>query len=174
MTNYLELSKRIDALVLDNASITCENHELKKRLEAVLKENKALADAGSDLVEKNKKLEAVIDAYYEESKILYEERAELKHKNSLLMEIVEGLEEEIEELDNECNRLYDKCNELDNELENEKCSVINYIAVSLDLSTCVPLVSETPIDAGNELMRKCLAKGIPYGGFKVFEKSELL
>lgn len=174
MANFVELSRRIDALVLDNASITCENHELKKRLEAVLKENKALVEAGSDLVERNKKLEAVIDAYYEESKILHEERAELKRKNAHLMEIVEGLEEENEELDDECNRLYDKCNELDNELENEKCSVITYIAVSLDLSTCVPLVSETPIDAGNELMRKCLAKGIPCGGFKVFEKSELL
>ena len=167
MANYLELMRKTDALILDNASITCENHELKKRLEVVLKENKALADAGSDLVEKNKKPEAVIDAYSAENKILYEERAELKHKNALLMEIVEGLEEEIEELDNECNRLSDA-------LEENEGQVIHYIAVSLDLSTCVPLVSETPIEAGQELMNKCIAKGIPYGGFKVFEKSELL
>lgn len=167
MANYLELSKRVDALILDNASITCENHGLKKRLEVALKENKALADAGSDLVEKNKKLEAVIDAYSEESKILYEERADLKHKNALLMEIVEGLEEEVEELDNECNRLSDA-------LEENEGQVIHYIAVSLDLSTCVPLVSETPLEASEELMRKCLAKGVSYGGFKVFEKSELL
>ena len=167
MANFIELSKRIDALILDNASITCENHELKKRLEAVLKENKALAEAGSDLVERNKKLEAVIDAYSEESKILYEERAELKRKNAHLMEIVEGLEEENEELDDECNRLYDA-------LEENEGQVIHYIAVSLDLSTCVPLVSENPIKAGEELIRKCLAKGISWGGFKVFEKSELL
>ena len=137
-------------------------------------ENKALMATVTNLTEKNKKLEAIINAYAEESKILYKERAELKHKNALLTEIVEDFEEEVEELDNECNRLFDKCNELDNELENEKCSVITYIAVSLDLSTCVPLVSETPIDAGRELMNKCLAKGIPYSGFKVFEKSELL
>lgn len=167
MANFVELSKRIDALILDNASITCENHGLKKRLEAILKENKALADAGSDLVEKNKKLEAIIDAYYEESKILYEERAELKRKNAHLMEIVEGLEEEIEELDNECNRLSDA-------LEENEGQVIHYIAISLDLELCVPLVSENPIQAGQELINKCLAKGVPYGGFKVFEKSELL
>lgn len=167
MANFIELSKRVDALILDNASITCENHGLKKRLEVALKENKALADAGSDLVEKNKKLEAIIDAYSEESKILYEERAELKHKNALLMEIVEGLEEEVEELDNECNRLSDA-------LEENEGQVIHYIAVSLDLELCVPLVSENPIQAGQELINKCLAKGVPYGGFKVFEKSELL
>lgn len=137
-------------------------------------ENEALNAKVSDLIEKNEKLEAIINAYIEENKILYKERAELIHKNKHLAEIVEGLEEQIEELDEECDELYDKCNELDNELENEKCSVINYIAVSLDLSTCIPLVFETPIDAGKELMRKCLAKGIPYGGFKVFEKSELL
>jgi chromosome segregation ATPase len=167
MANYLELSKRDDALILNNASITCENHELKKRLEAILKENKALADAGSDLVEKNKKLEVVINAYSEENKILYEERAELKHKNAQLMELVEGLEEEVGELDNECNRLSDA-------LEENEGQVIHYIAVSLDLELCVPLVSENPIQAGQELINKCLAKGVPYGGFKVFEKSELL
>ena len=167
MANFIELSKRIDALILDNASITCENHELKKRLEVALKENKALADAGIDLVEKNKKLETVIDAYSEESKILYEERAELKRKNAHLMEVVEGLEEEIEELGNECIRLSD-------ELEENEGQVIHYIAVSLDLELCVPLVSENPIQAGQELINKCLAKGVPYGGFKVFEKSELL
>ena len=167
MANYLELMKKVDALILDNASIICENHELKKRLEVALKENTALADAGIDLVEKNKKLEAVIDAYSEESKILYEERAELKRKNAHLMEIVEGLEEEIEELDNECNRLSDA-------LEENEGQVIHYIAISLDLSTCVPLVSENPIKAGEELIRKCLAKGISWSGFKVFEKSELL
>lgn len=106
--------------------------------------------------------------------ILETENKSLTHKNNNLVELVDYLNEQINELDEECNELYDKYNELDNELENEKCSIINYVAVSLDLSTCVPLVSETPIDAGNELMRKCLAKGIPYGGFKVFEKSELL
>ena len=167
MANFLELSKRVDALILDNASITCENHELKKRLEAILKENKVLADAGIDLVEKNKKLETVIDAYSEENKILYEERAELKHKNAQLMEIVEGLEEEVEELDNECNRLSDA-------LEEEEGQVIHYIAVSLDVNYYIPLVSENPFKAGQELIEKCLAKGISYGGFKVFEKSELL
>lgn len=130
-------------------------------------ENDALTAMVDDLMGKNKKLEAVIDAYREENKILYEERAELKHKNSLLTEMVEGLEEEVEELDNECNRLSDA-------LEEEEDQVIHYIAVSLDLELCVPLVSENPIQAGQELINKCLAKGVPYGGFKVFEKSELL
>lgn len=160
MANFIELSKKVDALILDNASITCENHELKKRLEAVLKENKTLTEA--------------LEGYSDENQKLANEIANIQLKNLHLMEIVEGLEEEVEELNEECDELYDKCNELDNELENEKCSVINYIAVSLDLSTCIPLVFESPIDAGKELMRKCLAKGIPYGGFKVFEKSELL
>ena len=167
MANYLELSKRIDALILDNASITCENHGLKKRLEAILKENNALVDAGSDLVEKNKKLEAVIEAYAEENKILYEERAELKHKINNLETTIESCDDEIMELDNECQRLYDA-------LEENEGQVIHYIAVSLDLELCVPLVSENPIEAGQELIKKCLAKGVPYGGFKVFEKSELL
>ena len=130
-------------------------------------ENEALKIMVSDLAGKNKKLEAVIDAYSEENKILYEERAELKRKNAHLMEIVEGLEEEIEELDNECNRLSDA-------LEENEGQVIHYIAVSLDLELCVPLVSENPIQAGQELINKCRAKGVPYGGCQVFEKSELL
>ena len=137
-------------------------------------ENETLKIMVSDLAGKNKKLEAVIDAYSEENKILYEERAELKHKNTQLVELIENLNEQINELDEECNELYDKYSELNEELEDEKYSVINYIAVSLDLSTCVPLVSENPIKAGEELIRKCLAKGISWGGFKVFEKSELL
>lgn len=130
-------------------------------------ENEALTAKVSDLIEKNKKLEAIINAYNEENKILYKERAELIHKNVHLMEIVEGLEEEIDELDDECNRLSD-------ELEENEGQVIHYIAVSLDLELCVPLVSENPIQAGQELINKCLAKGVPYSGFKVFEKSELL
>ena len=132
MGNYLELMKKVDALVIDNVMLTQDNVRLKERLAILETENKSLT-----------------------------------HKNVNLVELVENLEEEIEELDNECNRLSDA-------LEENEGQVIHYIAVSLDLSTCVPLVSETPIDAGNELMRKCLAKGIPYGGFKVFEKSELL
>ena len=139
MANFVELSRKIDALVLDNVMLAEENVLLKEKLKALETENKSLT-----------------------------------HKNNNLVELVDYLNEQINELDEECEELYDKCNELDNELENEKCSVISYIAVSLDLSTCVPLVSETPIDAGNELMKKCLAKGLPYGGFKVFEKSELL
>ena len=146
MANHLELMKKVDALVIDNVMLAKENVLLKEKL-------KALEEEKANLLAINKSL---------------------MHKNANLVELVENLEEQISELDEECVELYDKCNELDNELENEKCSVINYIAVSLDLKTCVPLVSETPIDAGNELMRKCLAKGIPYGGFKVFEKSELL
>jgi predicted nuclease with TOPRIM domain len=153
MANYLELSKRVDALILDNASITCENLELKKRLEAVLKENKTLTEA--------------LEGYSDENKKLANEIANIQLKNLHLMEIVEGLEEEIEELDEECNRLSD-------ELEEDESKVIHYIAVSLDLELCVPLVSENPIQAGQELINKCLAKGVPYGGFKVFEKSELL
>ena len=130
-------------------------------------ENTVLASTNIALKEKLKSLEA------EKAELVVLNKS-LAHKNSNLMELVENLEERVEELDEECNELYDKYNELDNELENEKCSVISYIAVSLDLSTCVPLVSENPIEAGQELIKKCLAKGIPYGGFKVFEKSELL
>lgn len=130
-------------------------------------ENEALTATISDLIEKNKKLEAIINAYAEESKILYKERAELIHKNRLLTEVVEGLEEEVEELDNECNRLSDA-------LEENESKVIHYVAVSLDVKYCIPLVSENPVEAGLELMSKCRVKGIPYGGFKVFEKSELL
>lgn len=130
-------------------------------------ENEALTATVSDLMEKKKKLEAIINAYAEESKILYKERAELIHKNRLLTEVVEGLEEEVEELDNECNRLSDA-------LEENESKVIHYVAVSLDVKYCIPLVSENPVEAGLELMSKCCAKGIPYGGFKVFEKSELL
>lgn len=153
MANYVELSKRVDALILDNASITCENHGLKKRLEAALKENKTLTEA--------------LEGYCDENKKLVNEIANARLKNAHLMEIIEGLEEEIEELDEECNRLSD-------ELDENEDQVIHYIAVSLDLELCVPLVSENPIQAGQELINKCLAKGVPYGGFKVFEKSELL
>ena len=153
MANFIELSKRVDALILDNASITCENHELKKRLEAVLKENKSLTET--------------LMNYYDENRKLKNEIVDVQLKNSNLMEIVEGLEEEVEELDNECNRLSDA-------LEENDGKVIHYIAVSFDLELCVPLVSENPIQAGQELINKCLAKGVPYGGFKVFEKSELL
>lgn len=130
-------------------------------------ENEALTATVSDLMEKNKKLEAIINALKEENKILYINRAELIHKNRLLTEVVEGLEEEVEELDNECNRLSDA-------LEENESKVIHYVAVSLDVKYCIPLVSENPVEAGLELMSKCRAKGIPYGGFKVFEKSELL
>lgn len=167
MVNYLELSKRVDALILDNASITCENHGLKKRLEVALKENEGLTATVSDLVEKNEKLEAIINAYAEENEILYKERVELKHKINSLETVIESCEDELEELDNECNRLSDALG------ENES-KVIHYVAVSLDVKYCIPLVSENPIEAGLELMSKCRAKGIPYGGFKVFEKSELL
>lgn len=130
-------------------------------------ENTVLASTNIALKEKLKSLEA-------EKAELVALNKSLAHKNSNLMELVENLEEQIEELDEECDELYDKYNELDNELENEKCSVINYIAVSLDLSTCIPLISESPIEAGQELIKKCLAKGVPYGGFKVFEKSEFI
>lgn len=130
-------------------------------------ENEALTATVSDLMEKKKKLEAIINAYAEESKILYKERAELIHKNALLTEVVEGLEEDVEDLDNECNRLSDA-------LEENEGKVIHYVAVSLDVKYCVPLTSESALEASVELMNKCLAKGIPYGGFKVFEKSELL
>ena len=130
------------------------NHlELMKKVDALVIDNVMLAKENVLLKEKLATLET--------------ENKSLMHKNANLVELVENLEEEIEELDNECNRLSDA-------LEENEGQVIHYIAVSLDLSTCVPLVSETPIDAGNELMRKCLAKGLPYGGFKVFEKSELL
>lgn len=128
---------------------------------AILKqENEALTATVSDLTKKNKELNEIIHT-------VIAENSKLEMKKAHLMEIIGGLEEEIEELDNECNRLSD-------ELEEEESRVIHYIAVSLDLSTCIPIVSESPIDAGQELMKKCLAKGIPYGGFKVFEKSELL
>lgn len=153
MANFVELSEKIDNLILDNASITCENHGLKKRLEAALKENKALTEA--------------LEGYCNENKKLTNEIANTHLKNAHLMEIIEGLEEEVEELDNECNRLSDA-------LEEEESGVIQYVAVSLDVNYCIPLVSESPIEAGQELIKKCLAKGIPYGGFKVFEKSELL
>ena len=167
MANYLELMKKVDALILDNASITCENHELKKRLEVVLKENNALADAGSDLVKKNIMLAEEIVLLKEKLATLEAENKSLTHKNVNLIELVENLEEQIEELDEECCRLSD-------ELEENEGQVIHYIAVSLDLKLCVPLVSENPIQAGQELINKCLAKGVPCGGFKVFEKSELL
>lgn len=146
MPNFLDLMKKIDSLAIDNAILATNNVSLKEELRSLEAEN-------AELVATNKSL---------------------AHKNTNLIELVENLEEQIEELNEECDELYDKYNELDNELENEKCSTINYIAVSLDLKTCIPIVSESPIDAGQELMRKCLAKGIPYGGFKVFEKSELL
>lgn len=130
-------------------------------------ENEALTTMVSDLVEKNKKLENIINAYAEEHKILYEERAELIRKNDGLKSVIESCENEIEELNEECDRLSDI-------LEENEGRVIHYIAVSLDINYCVPLVSESPLEASQELMNKCLAKGIPYGGFKVFEKSELL
>ena len=130
-------------------------------------ENETLTAMVSDLIEKKKKLEAVINAYAEENKILYNERAELKYKIKSFELINESLEEELEELDNECNRLSDA-------LEESESKVIHYVAVSLDVKYCIPLVSENPVEAGLELMSKCRAKGIPYGGFKVFEKSELL
>ena len=123
-------------------------------------ENEALTATVSDLMGKNKELNEIIHTAIAESK-------KLEKKNAHLMEIIEGLEEEVEELDNECQRLSDA-------LEEDESQVIHYIAVSLDLELCVPLVSENPIQAGQELINKCLAKGIPYGGFKVFEKSELL
>lgn len=130
------------------------NHlELMKKVDALVIDNVMLAKENVLLKEKLTTLET--------------ENKSLVHKNSNLIELVENLEEEIEELDNECNRLSDA-------LEENEGQVIHYIAISLDLSTCVPLVSESPIDAGEELIRKCLAKGIPCGGFKVFEKSELL
>ena len=146
MPSFLDLMKKIDSLAIDNAMLATNNVSLKEKLKSLEAEN-------AELIATNKSL---------------------AHKNSNLIELVENLEEQIEELDEECDELYDKCNELDNELENEKCSAISYIAVSLDLSTCIPLVFESPIDAAHELMNKCIAKGIPYGGFKVFEKSELL
>ena len=99
-------------------------------------ENTVLASTNIALKEKLKSLEA-------EKAELVAINKSLTHKNSNLIELVENLEEQIEELDEECDELYDKCNELDNELENEKCSTISYIAVSLDLSTCIPLVSES-------------------------------
>ena len=139
MANYLELMKKVHALVIDNVMLTHDNVRLKERLATLETENKSLM-----------------------------------HKNNNLVELIENLNEQINELDEECEELYNKCEELNDELEDEKSSVINYIAVSLDLSTCVPLVSESPIEAGQELMKKCLTKGLPYGGFKVFEKSELL
>lgn len=146
MANFIELSKKIDALVLDNASITCENHELKKRLEAVLKENKALTETLMSYCDENEKLKSEI--------------VNAQIKNSHLAELVERLEDEI--------------TNLEEELDENEGQVINYIAVSLDLELCVPLVSENPMQAGQELINKCLVKGIPYGGFKVFERSELL
>lgn len=130
-------------------------------------ENEALTATVSDLMERNKKLEAIINALKEENKILYINRAELIHKIDGLESVIESCEDEIEELDNECQRLSDA-------LEENENKVIHYVAVSLDVKYCIPLVSENPVDAGLELMNKCLAKGIPYGGFKVFEKSELL
>lgn len=130
-------------------------------------ENEALTAKVNDLMEKKKKLEAIINAYAEESKILYKERAELIHKNNNLEAMNNSLYEELAELDEECSRLSD-------ELEEKKSKVIHYVAVSPDVKYCIPLVSENPVEAGLELMSKCRAKGIPYGGFKVFEKSELL
>lgn len=137
-------------------------------------ENEALTATVRDLIEKNKKLEAIINTSAEENKILYKGRAEFIRKinslelaNEALEEEVEALEEEVEELDNECERLSDA-------LEENESKIIHYVAVSLDVKYCVPLVSESPIEAGQELIKKCLAKGIPYGGFRIFEKSELL
>lgn len=127
--------------------------ELMKKADALILDNVMLAKENVLLKEKLATLEA--------------ENKSLVHKNGNLIELVENLEEEVEELDNECNRLSDA-------LEENEGQVIHYIAVSLDLELCVPLVSENPIQAGQELINKCLAKGVPYGGFKVFEKSELL
>lgn len=129
--------------------------------ETILRQEiKVLEAVSNDLTEKNRELNEIINTVIAENK-------ELEIKNAYLMEIVEGLEKEVVTLDEECNRLSD-------ELEEEDSQVIHYIAVSLDLELCVPLVSENPIQAGQELINKCLAKGVPYGGFKVFEKSELL
>lgn len=130
-------------------------------------ENEALTATVSELMEKNKKLEGIINTFREESKIFYIKRAELIHKIDSLELANEELEEKLAELNNECQRLSDA-------LEENESKVIHYVAVSLDLELCVPLVSENPFQAGQELINKCLAKGIPYGGFKVFEKSELL
>lgn len=130
-------------------------------------ENEALTATVSDLTEKNKKLEAIINALKEENKILYINRAELIHKNDNLEAMNNSLYEELAELDEECNRLSD-------ELEENESKIIHYVAVSLDVKHCIPLTSEGLFEAGRELMNKCLAKGIPYSGFKVFEKSELL
>ena len=130
-------------------------------------EIEALTTTVSDLRKKNKELNTIINAYAEKNKILCKERAELIRKIDGLESVIESCEDEIEELDNECNRLSDA-------LEENESKVIHYVAVSLDLELCVPLVSENPIQAGQELINKCLAKGVPYSGFKVFEKSELL
>ena len=132
--------------ILENAILEQENIVLKTKVSDLLKKNNELSEIINTVVAEKKKLEM---------------------KNAHLMEIVEGLEEEIDELDEECNRLSDA-------LDENEGQVIHYIAVSLDLELCVPLVSENPIEAGQELIKKCLAKGVPYGGFKVFEKSELL
>lgn len=123
-------------------------------------ENEALTVQVSDLMKKNEELNEIINT-------VIAENSKLEMKKALLMEIIGGLEEEIEELDNECNRLSDA-------LEESESKVIHYVAVSLDVKYCIPLLSENPIEAGQELIKKCLATGIPYGGFKVFEKSELL
>lgn len=134
------------------------NYSLEK---VILKQEiEALVTINEDLTKKNKELNEIINTVIAENK-------KLEVKNAHLMEIVEGLEEEIEELDNECNKLSDA-------LEEEESGVIHYIAISLDVNYCIPLISESPIEAGQELIKKCLAKGIPYGGFKVFEGSELL
>lgn len=130
-------------------------------------ENEALTATVSDLIEKNKELNVILDTCIEENKILYKERAELIRKIDGLESIIESCEDEIEELDNECNRLSDA-------LEENESKVIHYVAVSLDVKYCIPLTSEGLFEAGRELMNKCLAKGIPYSGFKVFEKAELL
>lgn len=122
-------------------------------------ENEALTTTVGDLMGKNKELNEIINTVIAEKK-------KLEIKNTHLMEIIEGLEEEIDELDEECNRLSDA-------LEENDSKVIHYVAVSLDVNYCIPLISENPIEAGQELIKKCLAKGIPYGGFEVFEKSEL-
>lgn len=135
---------------------------------AILEQEKeALTVLVSDLTKKNKELNAILDTCIEENKILHKKNSELNHKISSLELIIEGQEDEIEELDNECCRLSDA-------LEENESKVIHYVAVSFDVKYCIPLVSENPIEAGQELIKKCLATGIPYGGFKVFEKSELL
>lgn len=135
---------------------------MKSILENVIlnQENEALTATVSDLMKKNEELKEIIHT-------VLAENTKLEMKNAHLMEIIGGLEEEIEELDNECNRLSD-------ELEEDESKVIHYIAVSLDVNYCIPIVSENPVEASQELLKKCLAKGIPYGGFKVFERSELL